>query len=312
MAYDDSGTTIPQEMRFENVHGNGGLLTTVGDLLRWNQNFTAQKLGGKALFDAQHERARLNDGATVTYAAGLVVSSYRGLSEVSHSGSTAGYRAWLARYPEQRLSVTVLCNAASANAPNLGQAVADVFLAPLFSNRLMSDQPIPGSISGKAGQYRSTRDHGVMIVREYDGRLIAGNRALRQLSPHSFVTEQGTRGEFDLDSAGNVVRLRLSSAADPNHVYEKVEPATPSRADMEAYAGEYTSDEAEVTLRVALDGNALVIRRRPDSRFALTPAYKDGFASSLGSVRFLRDASGRVTELSIGEGRAWDLRFRRQ
>ena len=27
------------EMPFENVHGNGGLLTTVGDLLTWNENF---------------------------------------------------------------------------------------------------------------------------------------------------------------------------------------------------------------------------------------------------------------------------------
>ena len=30
---------IARDMPFENVHGNGGLLTTVGDLLRWNENF---------------------------------------------------------------------------------------------------------------------------------------------------------------------------------------------------------------------------------------------------------------------------------
>ena len=39
----------------------------------------------------------------------------------------------------------------------------------------------------------------------------------------------------------------------PCHVYEKVERVTPSRADLEAMTGEYTSDEAEVSLKVELD-----------------------------------------------------------
>ena len=30
-------------MPFENVHGNGGLLTTVGDLLKWNENFVSRR-----------------------------------------------------------------------------------------------------------------------------------------------------------------------------------------------------------------------------------------------------------------------------
>src|SRR5205085_2235564 len=40
IAYQQSGSEIRQLMPFENVHGNGGLLTTVGDLLKWNRNFT--------------------------------------------------------------------------------------------------------------------------------------------------------------------------------------------------------------------------------------------------------------------------------
>ena len=38
------------EMPFENVHGNGGLLTTVGDLLMWNEN-SRQPEGGHAEAD---------------------------------------------------------------------------------------------------------------------------------------------------------------------------------------------------------------------------------------------------------------------
>ena len=85
----------------------------------------------------------------------------------------------------------------------------------------------------------------------------------------------------------------------------------PRAAELESLAGEYTSDEAEVTLRVAVEQGRVVIHRRPDGVIALTPTYKDAFRSSLGSVRFLRDAAGRVNELSVSESRVWDLRFRK-
>ena len=44
------------EMPFENVHGNGGLLTTVGDLLKWNENFVTPVVGDAA-FVAEQEQA---------------------------------------------------------------------------------------------------------------------------------------------------------------------------------------------------------------------------------------------------------------
>src|SRR5262245_53640572 len=49
-----------QDMPFENIHGNGGLLTTVGDLLRWNENFTNPKVGDAAFVRQQQEVGRLN------------------------------------------------------------------------------------------------------------------------------------------------------------------------------------------------------------------------------------------------------------
>ena len=45
IAYAASGGSFRIDMPFENVHGNGGLLTTVGDLLKWNENFVTPKVG---------------------------------------------------------------------------------------------------------------------------------------------------------------------------------------------------------------------------------------------------------------------------
>jgi CubicO group peptidase (beta-lactamase class C family) len=310
VAYSPSDNTFRQDMPFEDVFGNGGLLTTVGDLLRWNRNFTDAEVGGRAFVDSQHQQGRLTDGRTIAYAAGLMVLHWRGLNEVSHSGSTAGYQAWLGRYPEQGLSVAVLCNVSSANATELGHQVADVYLAGVIREPPHETAaPDPDRLEAKAGLYRSVRDHQTLTVEVQDGTLRVDHRGvLTPVSDYLFrLGEDGPRVEFDSTGKG----LRLSNEIDGGNYYEKVEHWTPTATELESMTGEYASDEAEVTFQVALEKDHLVIHWRPDSTIALTPTYRDGFSSSLGSIRFLRDAKGHVSELSVGEQRVWDMRFRR-
>ena len=93
---------------------------------------------------------------------------------------------------------------------------------------------------------------------------------------------------------------------------ERVEPATPTADELRAFIGRYVSDEAEATFDVAVDGERLVVRRRPGLVTPLTPVYADAFNGGLGWVVFRRDAAGRVVGLSLGSERLWDLPFTRQ
>ena len=114
------------DMPFTNMIGNGGLLSTVADLLKWNENLDHPTVGGQSYVDALQTRMRLTNGRTITYALGLEVDDYQGVREVSHGGSTAGYRTFLARYPDQHVSVAVWCNYAGANPTLLAHQVADL------------------------------------------------------------------------------------------------------------------------------------------------------------------------------------------
>jgi hypothetical protein len=165
------------------------------------------------------------------------------------------------------------------------------------------------SLAAKAGLYRSVRDHQTLSIQVEDGKLRIDRRGvLTPISAYVFsLGEDGPRAEFDSTGKG----LRMSTQVDEGNYYEKVERWTPTAAELEGMAGEFASDEAEVIFQVALEGDHLVIHRRPDATIALTPTYRDGFSSSLGSIRFLRDAQGNVSELSVGEQRVWDMRFRR-
>jgi CubicO group peptidase (beta-lactamase class C family) len=133
IAYAPGAGGYRQDMPFENVHGNGGLLTTVGDLLRWNENFVSPKVGDAEFLAEEQTPGQFNDGTVHDYAFGLYVGTYRGVRQISHSGSTAGYRAFLTRYPDQRVSVAVLCNAGNANPTEDAHAVADAFLGSALS-----------------------------------------------------------------------------------------------------------------------------------------------------------------------------------
>jgi hypothetical protein len=74
--------------------------------------------------------------------------------------------------------------------------------------------------------------------------------------------------------------------------------------------GDYYSPDAETTFTVVVEDGRLLIRRRPASRLQLTPVAADQFSGGgFQSVRFIRDASGRVTQLSVRQDRVFDLRF---
>jgi CubicO group peptidase (beta-lactamase class C family) len=155
IAYDAAKDTYRQKPPFEDVHGNGGLLTTVGDLLRWNENAVKQKVGDAEFLREELTPGHFNDGTAHNYAMGLYIRTYRGLlPEVSHSGSTAGYRAFLTRFPEQRVSVAVLCNASTANAEQYARGVADLFLADTYE-RVQPATPSVDELKPLIGTYVS-------------------------------------------------------------------------------------------------------------------------------------------------------------
>jgi CubicO group peptidase (beta-lactamase class C family) len=310
VAYGERRGAFVTNMPFENVHGNGGMLTTVGDLLKWNANFETFVVGDATLLAEMQKPAVFTDGRAHEYAYGLYVDTYRGVREVDHSGGTAGYVAHLIRYPDRRVSVAVLCNVNTASATSYAKAVAALFLGdlkepapPAATHTLTAEEG-----AALAGLYRAPLPIGVIRVEAgQDGLSIRGIGRLIPQSATRFVTADRRTLAFDgrgglrgVDEFGTVTEL------------QRVEPAAPTPEALEELTGRYVSDEAETTLDVAIDSGRLVIRRRPGLVTPLTPVYADAFTGgTLGWVVFRRDRSGRVEALSLGQERVWDLRFSR-
>ena len=128
VAYSEREGEFYLDMPFEDIHGPGGLLTTTADLLKWNRLLETNEIFSGQIAQQRITPGLLKDGSSTGYAAGLVIGDWNGFKEISHSGSTAGYRAWLAWYPSKKLSVVILSNYASFNPTEAGRAIASAFL----------------------------------------------------------------------------------------------------------------------------------------------------------------------------------------
>lgn len=306
MSYTADGNGYRTVMPFENVHGNGGLLTTVGDLLKWNQNFVAHTVGDQTFVAEQERAGRFNDGRTHGYALGLQVGTYKGLREISHGGATAGYRAYLSHYPEAKTAVALLCNAASVVPEIYASAVADVVLSGRLKQTTMAAGVPPDSktLGSLLGTYRNVETSVPMTLVSTDaGIRIARGPSFVAASGGRFASVQGD--SLEVAGAGGV---RVSDAYGTITRYERVSPDPPSESQLKALVGNYRSDEAEVDIEVARVDGYLILKRRPNATISLTPAYPDVFSGSIGVVKFHRE-SGRVTGFSVIQDRVWDLRF---
>ncbi|GAA3219068.1 serine hydrolase domain-containing protein [Nonomuraea helvata] len=85
--------------------GDGGVWTTLSDLLRWGQALNADELGISGLIQTP---GRLDDGTPIDYAWGIGVRSHAGYRVYRHGGGWTGLRALHARVPDLDLSVALI------------------------------------------------------------------------------------------------------------------------------------------------------------------------------------------------------------
>jgi hypothetical protein len=106
--------------------------------------------------------------------------------------------------------------------------------------------------------------------------------------------------------------LTMFTGEYPDDTFEPVEVFSPTEAELNAYEGEFHSNDAETTFVVGVEDGSLVVTRRPNVTFELSPVYADGFVfAEMGFVRFERDGRGNVVALHLTVSRVYDMRFDR-
>lgn len=293
-------------MPFMNVYGNGGMLTTVGDWMKWNAMLDSRSLGAP-LVEALETRGVLNDGRKIVYALGLEVSTYKGLKDVSHGGGTAGYQTFLARYPDQKVSVGVMCNGNSPSAGGIAASITDEIFGPFPETpRIEPAKVSEDELKKFVGVWRNEKTHfparfviengvsrwmGARLVPMGGGQFGSGDNRLK------FVLDgngQPTSAET-IDDEGSITRFILEREWKP------------TLAELAEFKGDWFTEEAGATVTFVVEGDKAFVTQRPATKLPLQPIYKDHFTLPGYVIWFTRDKKGKVNGMHVGAGRMRDM-----
>lgn len=304
--------------------GDGAVQTSVEDLAKWDANFDAPIVGGRALVDSLQKPGRLLDGTPLSYAYGLFIDRYRGVRRVQHGGAWAGFRAMSMRFPDQRVAVYLTCNVGNANTMTLAEGVADAVVGPalgpsnadLLRDSLKApERQVIGSVAGLWWDATIGRLLRVTIadsVVTMGSALGGAQRRLMQLPDGRLVQAPVTSAaaHFRVDRASG--DLLMEESTTPVVRLTRVAPAPPlTAARLAEYAGRYASAEVPGAWTVEVRGDTLWLSQPRRVAMKLQPTCADGFSAEGQLLRFVRDRGGRVIALSLTNRGLRDQRWTR-
>jgi CubicO group peptidase (beta-lactamase class C family) len=305
----DGGFRIDWSTNFDKI-GDGGLMSSVEDLLLWDRNFYDNKLGKGTLLKEMQTPGVLNNGKKIEYALGLEISTYRGLPIVEHGGALFGYRTELLRFPQQKFSVITLCNVGTSNPRRLANQVADIYLADKLAPEPASSPAANVDSQALTGWYRDLNSHSVVLVSgSKEGLNVFGTQFKATDATH--FTANGDRAEIVVEHRPNsVTRLTLSLQDSVPQILESYEPLKESEEKFAQYEGTYTSVELEATYRLAVKDGKLTLASSWQPAAELQPTIRDEFEGPFGTaIVFRRDAAGQIIGCDLFAGRVRNISF---
>ncbi len=239
------------------IGGEGGLVSSLDDMLRWHANLRNPVVGTADMIARMRDPGIVINGHRSPYGLGLVTTTHRGRACIGHGGWIAGARSESFWMPDADLTITVEANHDDLSPFLIARAIADIMLdlppAPAVSAGGAS------AIERAAGLYREAGGGRMMSLSLTGGKPVMvsnlGESALEEVAPGRFralaaipryAFELAADGRILADSYGRRIAFRPVSRA----------PKAPARAA----AGRYASDEAGLHAELVLDDAGMRLR----------------------------------------------------
>ncbi|MBV8684730.1 MAG: beta-lactamase family protein [Caulobacteraceae bacterium] len=310
----------------DELRGEGAIISTVDDMLRWMAHLRRRdRFGSSSTWAQLTERPVYADGSMGAYALGLMVGKYRGLNTVQHSGGVAGGTAQMLLLPNDGLDVFMMANGArDAALVRLSTQVVDIVLA----DRVGPETPKVAAEDYKPwlGDWWSPETRMVYSLLDQEGSLALGTAMsgvggiLERTDDGRLIEPASGIGEVEVTTGpGAALTIRFGAVAAD---YERL---AASPADAAAFAaaavGTYFSHDADATATITAEGDALTIRTSNglgELTAPLIPLSANVAYSKPGSLlaQFrttisLQTDNGRATGFHLHTPRTRDLEFRR-
>jgi len=309
------------------VAGATSLFTNLDDMSKWIMNFYSHKVGDQKDIEQLTQKGRLNNGKELNYALGIASDTYNGWRQFTHGGADAGYRTYLAVFPDLRMGFAVFSNLGDVNTGGRVYEVANLFIADTTKHKLtdvsmdsstavLKDTSIikkfTGTYISDDGIQMNFRVNNKKLYVDAFGRTFLLTKGERD--SFSLVMDPGVKFLFSGHAAGDTTVFAAFSR-DEKHLLTKYIADT-SQPDhvLRAYAGTYYSPELDCKYSIELKGHHLVLTNNKYSDARLNLVGRDHLVNDfwwMNHLMVIRNNKKEIVGFEVNSGRIMHLRFNR-
>jgi len=125
----DGQFTKDEDPDMKPMFSTGAIGSTVTDLLKWQTALVHNKVLSQESWRRMTKPVTLNNGSAAEYGLGLFVSQLDGHPRIHHGGYVTGFRAELSYFPDDDVTVAILCNAGPVRQDEWADQVARIVFA---------------------------------------------------------------------------------------------------------------------------------------------------------------------------------------
>ncbi|MFY0690043.1 MAG: beta-lactamase family protein [Cyclobacteriaceae bacterium] len=317
------------------AYGDGGIITTVKDLAKWDKAFYQDILGVDNFADKMYQKGKLNNGEEIEYARALQVRNYKGLTMITHNGGMLGFRVDMVRFPEIKTSFILLGNSAFLDPTGDILKISDIWIEEKLTEEkdlITYQQNESRAIMLKSDDLQKYEGYYWTDQSNYYRRITYRNDSLfldsgnpdygTYLSPISENT-------FELKDYYVPAKLTFSPETTSQELtaqfgqvertFRKFDPTPPADlADLRIYNGIYHSAELSTNYEIFEKSNAIHLKIGNNKSFQIFPVSENSRVVwngkkmvwlGFGEVKFNFNNENQVTGLTIGDGRVSGVKF---
>ncbi|RAW02546.1 serine hydrolase domain-containing protein [Pseudochryseolinea flava] len=294
--------------------GDGGMITTLPDLLQWDRSF----YDSSSLAHHILTRGKLN-GEELRFGMGIIASRYRGDEVHTHPGAFLGYRSEILRFPQSRITIVCLANATDINPEHITRAIADryIFGAQTVVRHPKTNTLNAAQISAMIGTYRVNNTICVDIRNE-DGILTGQGtgqpKEILHAASHDtlLIGETSDRVVFESFEHNKFQKIIIQQKHG-NTTAQRLVPATAEEHSQ--FTGEYYCEDQNTSYHFYSENDALWFKVGTNppvsveafkNQMRITFSY---FDLERASIDFKVNMDGSIRGFVLNTGRIRDLEF---
>ncbi len=323
--YDDARTIIPNRaqgyaMRDEGVinapylsmtqpYAAGSILSTVDDMLIWNNALMSGKVISKASLEKALIPATLNNGKKTNYAYGLILGDLDGSKTIEHSGGINGFLSNGIYFPAEDVYVIGFSNS-EGQPPSLTVQMGAVAIDKPFEYTEIRVEP--KIFSQYVGLFTNDVAEKRRIFVRNDSLFSQRGRGaefhLKFMDKDKvFFTGSDSRITFNRNEQGVVDNLSFKTGTREAQIWTRIEDIAVEKKEFKIspeellqYIGKYELQES-FAIRVFVENTSLIAQATAQPPFELVPLAKDRFYPREvdAEIEFVRDEQNKIIRLVL-------------